>query len=254
MVKRKSNDGKALADSLTEWGINYGISDDPYIAGLSDALYKNRDLSTWSEFEPLEYLPHGNVLEGARSIKWGRIVGITRNILVFAPVALTWKGVEQATTAFSDFVTKNSASTVNFLEFWQNGYGVLPEAWTISSVARMDYVIVGIVIVLSFLSTFLNEHGRTRRSVGQRSLDLDRTYLAIEIKKYLHSKREVSNLTITDGISELIRNFENTAKSLNETARTLEVASKKHPSDLTFRSEFMDFFNRMNKALSKKEK
>jgi hypothetical protein len=254
MAKRRSSDGKELAQSLTEWGISHGVSDDPYLIGVSDAIYKNRDLSIWAEFEPLEYLPQGNVSQGARSIKWGRIVGITRNILVFAPVALTWKGVEEATTAFSNFVAQNSASTVNFLEFWQNGYGVLPEAWTISSVARMDYIIVGIVILLSLLATYLNEHGRSRRSIGQRSLDLDRTYLAIEIKKYLATKREVSNLTITDGISDLMRNLENTSKSLNQTAFVLERAAKKYPSDLTFRSEFKDFFNRMNKALSKKEK
>ena len=118
----------------------------------------------------------------------------------------------------------------------------------------MDYIIVGIVIFLSLFATYLNEQGRSRRSVGQRSLDLDRTYLAIEIKKYLATKREVSNLTITDGISDLMRNFENTSKSLNQTVIALERAAKKHPSDLTFRSEFKDFFNRMNKALSKKEK
>jgi len=254
MAKRRSNDGKELAQSLSEWGIAHGVSEDPYLNGVSDAIYKNRDLSVWAEFEPLEYLPQGNVSQGARSIKWGRILGIARNILVFAPVALTWKGVEEATTAFSNFVAQNSASTVNFLEFWQNGYGVLPEVWTISSVARMDYIIVGIVIFLSLFATYLNEQGRSRRSVGQRSLDLDRTYLAIEIKKYLATKREVSNLTITDGISDLMRNFENTSKSLNQTVIALERAAKKHPSDLTFRSEFKDFFNRMNKALSKKEK
>ena len=253
MAKNKLNDGKLLVESLAKWGNANGIYEDPYVVGVSDAIYKNRSLDVWNQFDPLQYLPQVPVQDGASSLKWGRIIGIIRNILVFAPVALTWKGVEQATTAFSKFVSENSGSTLNFLEFWQNGYDVLPSEWTISNIARMDYMIVGIIILLSLLSTFLNEHGRALRTAGQKTFDADRTYLAIEIKKYLHSKREISNVTINDGLSEVMRSFENSAKSISGLADKLESAAKKHPSDLSFRSEYKDFFNRLNSALKKRE-
>ena len=254
MAKKRVNPAKELATTLDTWGETYGLSDDPYISGLSEALYKNRDLAEWAEIDPLEFLPHAKVPDGAFQIKWGRIISTIRNILVFAPVAITWKGVEEATIAFSKFVKTNSATTVNFLEFWQNGYGILPDAWKINNVARLDYIIVGVVILLSIFAVYFIERGRTLKHIGQARVDGDRTYLAIEIKKFLYSKRHISNVTLTDGLATVISTLENAAKSVSQATDRLDTAYKKHPSDISFRGEYKDFFNRLNKVLSKKEK
>lgn len=254
MVKKRKDDAKVLAEQVSDWASIHGQVDDPYVASLVADLYKKRNLAMWATINPMEMLPYSRQDNVNRKLEFGKYVSIARNILVFAPVGITWKGVEEATKAFSKFVETNSASTVNFLEFWQNGYGVLPEAWTIGNVAKFDYFLIILIILLSIIATILIESGKKLRSRNAVSIEADRTYLALEIQKYLYSKRAINDVTMNASLSDSIQNLENSTQSLQSAIYKLEQASKKHPTDLNFRSEYKDFFKRLNSALSKKEK
>ena len=253
MATKKVDDAKVLADQIAAWADLNGHVDDPYVVGLVNGLYKKRDLSMWASLDPLQMLPYAQSRRGESQLKYGRIFAIIRNILVFAPVAITWKGVEQASVAFSKFIENNNASTVNFLEFWQNGYGVLPDFWTISNIARLDYSLVGVIILLSVVSIYLTERAKSLRASDRVVLDGDRTHLAIQITSYLFDKRAINNVTMNEGLATALQNLQNTTKSLEVSIGRLENASKKHPSDISFRGEYKDFFNRLNKVLNKKE-
>ena len=254
MVKKRIDEAKVLAEQVSEWASLNNQIDDPYIANLVTDLYKKRNLAMWATINPMEMLPYSKLNEQNRKLEFGKYISIARNILVFAPVGITWKGVEEATKAFSKFVQTNSASTVNFLEFWQNGYGVLPETWTIGNVAKFDYVLIILIILLSVIATLLNEKGKKERLKNSISLESDRTFLALEIQKYLYSKRAISDVTMNAGLANSIQNLESATQSLQDAISKLEQASKKHPTDLNFRSEYKDFFKRLNSALSKREK
>ena len=128
-----------LAELIQSWATRYRVSTDSYVRGLVSALAELKNLSMWASIDPFVYLPHPTVISevGTRRF-YGRLNAI-RNTLVFAPVALTWLAVGQATAAFKDFVDRNGTATVNFLEFWQNGYDVLPKEWRLSTVAFLDF-------------------------------------------------------------------------------------------------------------------
>lgn len=254
MAKKRVDEARFLAEQVSEWASIHGQVDDPYVSNLVADLYKKRNLAMWATINPMEMLPYSKQDSVNRKLEFGKYVSIARNILVFAPVGVTWKGVEEATKAFSKFVETNSASTVNFLEFWQNGYGVLPDAWTIGNVARFDYFLIILIILLSILATVLIESGKKQRARNAVNIEADRTYLALEIQKYLYTKRAISDVTMNAGLASSIQNLENSTQALESAISKLEQASKKHPTDLNFRSEYKDFFKRLNNALSKKEK
>jgi len=253
MPKKNIDEARNLAEKLSEWASFNGQIDDPYVSGLLNDLYKKKNLAMWATINPMEMLPYSKTNESNRKLNWGKNLGIARNILVFAPVGITWKGVEEATKAFSKFVENNSAATVNFLEFWQNGYGVLPDAWTIGNVARFDYLLIALIIILSIVTTALTERGKSLRAKNALVIEADRTFIAIEIQKYLFDKRAVSDITLNASLATAVQSLENSTKALEATTSKLENSSKKFPSDLSFRNEYRDFFNRLNKLLNKKE-
>lgn len=254
MASKRRDDAKILADQVTEWASIHDQVDDPYVSHLVADLYKKKNLAMWATIDPMEMLPFSKLDTGNKKLEFGKYISFARNILVFAPVGITWKGVEEATRAFSKFVETNSASTVNFLEFWQNGYDVLPDAWTIGSVARFDYILIILIILLSIVATTLIENGKKVRAKNAAGIEADRTYIALEIQKYLFTKRAISDVTMNSGLATSIQNLENSTQALENAVAKLEQASKKHPSDLNFRAEYKDFFKRLNNVLSKKEK
>ena len=159
-----------LAEIVQSWAIRNGVTTNPYVKGLVEALRELKNLQMWASIDALVYLPHPKVSseDGIRKV-YGRLNAL-RNTLVFAPVALTWLAVGQATSAFKEFVDRNATATVNFLEFWQNGYDVLPREWRLSSIAFADFIIVFSVIVITLVSNNLN----ARSDIRLREEELDR--------------------------------------------------------------------------------
>ena len=131
-----------LVGELESWGAANRVSKDPYVAGLLNAMRTGEGLAAYSELSPVEYLPQPENRTDDRAQKIATYLTIIRNILVFFPVALTWIAVSKSTTAFAAYVTANKGSVVNFLEFWQDGYGVLSRSWTIGHIAFLDFAII----------------------------------------------------------------------------------------------------------------
>ena len=54
-------------------------------------------------------------------------------------------------------IDANINATVNFLQFWQDGYGILDEKWRIGTVAITDatlvFIVIGLTIAITYLST-----------------------------------------------------------------------------------------------------
>mgnify|MGYP003344234109 FL=1 len=196
-----------LAELVQSWATRYRVTTDSYVRGLISALAELKNLSMWASIDPFVYLPHPVVISeiGARRF-YGRLNAI-RNTLVFAPVALTWLAVGQATAAFKDFVDRNGTATVNFLEFWQNGYDVLPKEWRLSTVAFLDFMIVFSIIVLSILSNILTNRSELRLRAEEEEIDQERMELAIAIKEFLHSRQSITRATLNAGVATAIENL-----------------------------------------------
>jgi hypothetical protein len=225
--KVKSNKNEEIAHQLLSWAKEHKKDQDPYVSGLHKALQNNSDLAMWSTLVPLEYLPLTESAAGAREISVNHFLSITRNILVFVPVALTWAAVGKATTAFAVYVEASPNSVTNFLEFWQNGYGVLEDKWTIGYIANLDFLLVSAVILLTMVTSYLGKRGLKIRKIGQRKLDAERMKLGLELTEFLYTKRAVTPSTLNQNVSTSITSLRNATKSLekNMAAHNKSVAN-----------------------------
>lgn len=208
-----------LAEIILEWARAHQVTTDPYIVGITRALNEDKNLAMWSSIDPFELLPRPRSREHEGLFIAFRRINMFRNALVFAPVAFTWLAVGKATSAFQEFVEKNTSATVNFLEFWQNGYDVLGSEWRISRVATLDFIIVLLVILLTLFSNYLGEIANRRESETESDIAQERTELALAIKEYLFTKQTISRLTLNQGVASAIENLVEATENLQRSRR-----------------------------------
>ena len=201
---KKEEKNVDLADRLRLWGESFGVEDDPYLEGLSNALAKGKDLAVWASNDVMALMPEPKIASTEGAIYTSLV--LLRNVLVFVPVALTWLAVGKATTAFNAYTARSSAaSVVNFLQFWQNGYGLLSKEWTLSRVAELDFYIIACVIFLTFITPFMNRSAIKSATRFENEAQRERLALVIEVESFLFQKRQITPLTMD---ASLVRSLE----------------------------------------------
>lgn len=243
MAPRKPAANTALISAITAFASKYRVENDPYLSGLRADLEAKKNLHVWAELNPIDYLPHPTVVAGAAQARVVRLLTVLRNVLVFAPVALTWMAVSEATTAFSAYVRDNGADVVNFLDFWQNGYGILGNEWKIGNVARLDFFIVMIVIGLTLYvsrGSFQVDEARER---AEAVIDNERHALALAIHAGLMDKRKITNVTFNASLAGAISRLVAASNNLEDASHIIEKAARKLPKEQKSSSSFLDSFN-----------
>ena len=220
-----------LLNSLQSWSTLYGVQADPYVSGLTSAVAARKNLPMWASLDPLEYLPHADVNTHKRLHLLSLIMTVMRNSLVFLPVALTWYAISKATSAFATYTADNSLSVVNFLDFWENGYGVLAEEWSLSHVATLDFQIILGIIGLTIAITFLDRSLRDKKNQALQAADEDRIQMALAISSYLFDQQRVTNVTVNQSLSRAIRDILNSTDSLEKTSKELNKTVKLMPNN-----------------------
>lgn len=239
---RKPQAIDALAGSISTWIARYNLQSDPYLNGLLAAIHDKKDLHIWAELDPNDYLPHPNSRAGFAKARLVRILTVIRNVLVFAPVALTWAAVSAATTGFSQYIKDNGADVVNFLDFWQNGYDILGNEWKIGNVARLDFIIVLIVIGLTLYVSQVGHTVDELKNADEDAIDSERLALAIEIHAALHDKKKISTVTMNASLAGAISRLVSATHNLEDASHAIEKASRKMPKPAE-QSSFLDSLN-----------
>jgi hypothetical protein len=227
--RRVSNSKKhlELADQVDSWAYKYQVRRDPYVTGLSVSLREKKNLPIWAAMNPIEYLPQPEITEGIAIARWARLLTLIRNVLVFAPVALTWAAVGQATSAFSRYVDENGADVVNFLDFWENGYGYLGTEWQISHVAFLDFVIIVVVIILTLIASVFGKKASELQAEYDQQIERERIGLAVEINSFLFDKQKATNVTMNASLAGAIAKLLNATDALEDVAKNLAKTTKK---------------------------
>jgi len=210
-----------ISQKLSQWASRNGVESDHIVQSLLQDFADEDNLAIWAGMDPFEYLPQPYPTVGNKFFNWAKQVANVRNVLVFIPVAITWEAVSKATEAFAKFVEANNATTVNFLEFWQNGYDVLPAFWTISRIASLDFAIILGVIALSLVSTYFNTRGSKINKVEVNQLEAERLEMALALKMYLYSMREIDKNNVEEGISSSVAALLSATSSLSKSAKQL---------------------------------
>jgi hypothetical protein len=239
-----------LSNSLQSWAQQHDLLGDPYVAGLGNAVSKRKNLPMWASLNPLDYLPHApaNVSNGIKRIVL--YVTVVRNALVFLPVALTWYAISKATSAFAIYTADNTLAVVNFLDFWENGYGVLAEEWSLSHIATLDFQIIMVIIAMTIAIALMDKRVRDSREVAIAELDEERMRLALEISAYLFDHQRVSQVSMNQSLAKALRDLLNSTESLDKSSKELGKTVKAIPTNRELLTEIKSIRSRTRFDLS----
>lgn len=253
MKQVKGADGKPLLELLAQWSSRHDLQGDPYLNSITQAIAANNSLELYSTLDPQTHLPRPLSKVGRSFIRTARTVAITRNSLVFLPVAFTWKAVSESTRAFSEFLAINSAAPVNFLEFWQNGYGILDPKWRIATVAEIDFWIIIAIILMTLFASLAVSYGQDLDNRNQEELDKEREAIVFALKSYLYTPDVSSPAAMDESLRNSLRNLNAVTQSLSSAAFKLERSimgqKRKVEESLEISKEFMTFQKRILKIV-----
>jgi len=89
------------------------------------------------------------VITTRRNPIWG-ILEVARNVLVFAPIAVTWYGLSTASAAYAQLLEQRpELSDRPFLLLWERGFQGVGNSIVFSTIATIDAILIGLLIVLS---------------------------------------------------------------------------------------------------------
>ena len=219
----------ALAQ-LQEWTARWNCEDDPYVAGLSQAISQRDDLTMWASLSPLECLPRPTLQMGSGSTDLLiKLLTIFRNVLVFVPVAITWFAIGKASEAYGQFTLDNPGTELNFLQFWQagevGGEQYLSDFWKIGDVARFDALLIGVIVVLTLLVGAFSAQRERSEARFESSSEADRIRLSLVLANALHGRRSASPESIGESLAEALNDLTQAARDVNDGAARLERAT-----------------------------
>jgi hypothetical protein len=240
-----------IAQNLVDWAANNAVESDHIVQSLIQDLAAEENLAIWAGMDPFEYLPQPHPTVGNRFFSWAKAAASIRNVIVFVPVAITWEAVSKATVAFAKFVESNNATTVNFLEFWQNGYDVLGKFWTIGNIASLDFAIILGVIALSLIATYLNARGSSINKSETQQIEAERIEIALALKMYLYSMREIDKTNVKEGIASSVSALLAATSTLAKTAKQLSGVVRELEEGVPAINEFGDRVGKESEKLVK---
>jgi cell division protein FtsB len=213
---------------MNTWAKNWEVTDDPFIKGLNEAVQQNNDLGMWSSLDPTQLLPD---MPDQTTIfhHIGNVLALFRNVLVFLPVAITWQAIAKATDAYTKWFPANDPSEAstekNFLDFWANGYGVLPNRYTLPHIGILDFWIIIAIILISLTSSALIGRGDKANDKLRQVFENERLNVAIRIRRALHGKREASPESIATSLADALADLNQTTRDMAEVAARLEAST-----------------------------
>jgi len=164
------------------------------LARLADAVRDGREREVEGYVEAINPSALAESISGGHSVLWD-ILEVVRNVLVFAPIAVTWFGLSLAAAAYYGLIGRQPDQVSKpFLLLWEGGFGgTLP--LNFSTLAIIDASLIGILIVLS-LALFIRSELRGR-AVRARVLLKES-----EVRALLGEAKSVGTLTLSDPDAE----------------------------------------------------
>tara|TARA_B110000259_G_scaffold1181_1_gene1416 strand:+ start:5910 stop:6824 length:915 start_codon:yes stop_codon:yes gene_type:complete len=212
-------------NSVQRFAVRYGHIQDPYLVQLNDALESGRNLANISILSPAKYLPTRSKAKPSSKLGIARLIAGVRNVLIFVPVALTWAAVGEATIAFNEFVQRNSGTPANFLQFWQDGYGVLDPFWSIGNIATVDFYLVSVIIVMTGFVASLQAVGQREKNQLFAQFEIDRRELAMRIEFSRYAMRPGTAQELPGDISAALRELR-TSLARAQSGKEMAAAAK----------------------------
>lgn len=223
---------QAALTRLQSWAVKWECQQDPYVAGLTQAISQRDDLTMWASLSPREHLPHPSMASRFGVLELiGRLLTLVRNVLVFVPVAITWYAIGKATEAYGEFTRDNEDTPLNFLQFWQSGEyppggkQYLSEFWQIGDVARFDALLIALIVILTLIVGAMGAQSERSEAKFEREVESERLALSFVLANALHGRRSASPESIGESLAEALNDLTQAARDVNDVAARLERAT-----------------------------
>ena len=112
---RSGKSSKELLTKVENWARQNQNDQNPFVAGITEALKTGKDLAFWSNYSAVELLPESQVNLNEKLHSRAQFINQMRNVLVFAPIAFTWASISVATTNYAKFTRSAGNINLNFL-------------------------------------------------------------------------------------------------------------------------------------------
>jgi hypothetical protein len=248
--RKTSKVNPRLVESFSAWVNKYELENDVFVSRLQISLETGTDLEYWSQYDATEFLPFPEITKGVRETSISERLISFRNIMVFVPVAFTWAGISQATAAFSTYSALNPNKVVNFFDFWENGYGVLSKFWTLSNIARIDFLLLALIILASIAIAYLQRGAKNLQKMEKEIIDQERLTIALDINEYLFQFERITPVVFNRNVTSAIQNLRSASNSIAK----LGKSSEKSAANLAKGSAVRQELNQISKLLQKLQK
>ena len=250
MASRKvKTQNPELARAISHWSASHRLQDDIYVSALVESLETGVGVHHLSRYDATEILPHPVIQDGRKQFTTSENLISIRNILVFVPVAFTWAGISQATEAYSRYTLANPNTIVNFFDFWENGYGVLPKFWTLSSITRIGFILLSIIIIASIAIAVLQKQASTLKTQAEKEVEKQRFDLGFQINQFLFQFTSITPAELNQSALSAIRDLRATSNSISK----LSKSSEKSAAELSKGSVIRKQLDAIKKLIEKNE-
>ncbi len=216
---------------------------------LSNAVSSEHGRQRWSDVDlrrafNTDRLSHAYAVkhEGGYAPQRIEIADKLRNVLVLVPILLTWWALGQAVSNYASFIERNpDESGVPFLVLWQQGFG--GEAnWlqpTLSHVAFIDAILIGVIILLTFYAHGRREEQEDAIADTASLVQAEMDNALAEASVLLATDRSSRPVRLADAVERMAESFELSSQAL---LNQLEIEHDRMELLATRREkEFSDF-------------
>ena len=158
----------AVAERIHQLAREAATHRDPSLAllldRLADAVAQGHEREAAGYIEAIEPKTLAESISGGHSQIWD-VLEVIRNVLVFAPIAVTWFGLSVAAAAYAGLIGRQPDLVSRpFLLLWEEGFGGAAP-FNFSALALTDASLIGLLIILSLaLHTRSELRGRQVRA------------------------------------------------------------------------------------------
>jgi uncharacterized protein YukE len=217
----------AAADALKKWMDEEGssIRNREILDRLHKDIRANRKMNEWGSF-PLDDLlrPPMRDFTTLSKAKWANGVTLLRNLFLFVPVLITWIAIDRAASAYD----KSENVDATFLQVWST-----LEHFSLQRVALYDAAIIGLLIVLTAISHWLDGLAEKQARVLDESADARFRTMMVNVGLYLHGFRQITPSALKGGLADAVNQLKAATDEMKDAAVGMNVVADKAASTLS---------------------
>ncbi len=190
---------------------------------LANAVTSTNGRQRWSDVDlrrafNTDRLAHAYAVkhEGGYAPKSIEVADKLRNVLVLVPILLTWWALGSAVSNYASYMKANPESGTPFLVLWEQGFDGRA-AWfapSLSHVAFVDAILIGIIIIITFYTHGRREEQEDNIADTASLFQAEMDNALAEASVLLATDRSSRPVRLADAVERMADSFEESSGAL----------------------------------------